>query len=82
VIHEEGQGDAVGAMMVFPDETSFLLPAVAPGEIEIDFHPDGRDERVQAILYEGKDVWRTGLTIKPGQEVRDIQIVVASSGSQ
>jgi hypothetical protein len=81
VICEEGQGDAAGVMMVFPDETSFLFPAVAPGEIEIDFHPDGREERVQAILYEGKDIWRTGLTIKPGQEVRDLQIVLTTGGS-
>ncbi len=78
LVYEEGQGDAAGTMMVFPDETSFLLPAVAPGDIDIRFTPRGRGERVQAILHEGRDIQRTGLTVKPGQEVREIQIVVAT----
>ena len=79
VFYEEGQGDALGTIMVFPSETTFLLPAVAPGEVVIRFRPRGRGERVTKILHEGRDVLKTGLTVEPGQDVADVTIVVARS---
>ncbi len=77
VFYTEGQGEAMGTMMVFPSDTTFLLPAVAPGHVEIEFRPRGRGERVQAILHEGRDIQETGLMVEPGQEITDLTIVIA-----
>ena len=76
VFYEEGQGDALGTIMIFPTETSFLLPAVAPGEIVIRFRPRGPGERVTKILHQGRDILKTGLTVEPGRDVSDVTIVV------
>jgi hypothetical protein len=81
-IYEEGEGDAMGVIMIFPDDTSFLLPAVAPGEIEIEFHPRGPGQRVQAILHDGKDIRTTGMIVEPGQDIRDLKIVVATDADR
>lgn len=82
VFYTEGQGEAAGTMMVFPSDTTFLLPAVAPGKIAIEFRPRGRGERVQAILHEGRDIQETGLVIGPGQEITDVTIVIAKGADR
>ncbi len=76
VFYHEGEGDALGTIMVFPSETSFLLPAVAAGEVLIRFRPRGRGERVTKILHQGRDILKSGLTVTPGQDVTDVSIVV------
>ena len=76
VFYEEGEGDAQGTMFVFPSETSFLLPAVAPGDVTLRFVPRGRGERVAKILHQGRDLLKTGLTVEPGQDIRDVTIVI------
>ena len=81
VFYEEGEGDAAGTIMAFPADSSFLLPAVAPGEIVIDFRPRGRGERVSKILYEGRDIRETGLSVEAGQNVEDVTIVIQTAGN-
>ena len=63
--------------MVFPTESSFLLPAMVPGETVISFTPRG--ERVLKILYQGKDISRTGLVTELDQEIEDVTIVIGTS---
>ncbi|UCD51506.1 MAG: tetratricopeptide repeat protein [Phycisphaerales bacterium] len=77
VFCEEGEGDVLGTTMVFPTETSFLLPAVAPGDVLIRFRPRGRGESVTKILYEGRDILKTGLKVEPCRSVTGIGIIVA-----
>jgi hypothetical protein len=77
--YEEGEGDALGTAMVFPSDTSFLLPAVAAGEVVIRFSPRGLGQRVTKILHQGQDILKTGLTVRPGQSVADVTIVVERS---
>ncbi|MBN2127965.1 MAG: carboxypeptidase regulatory-like domain-containing protein [Sedimentisphaerales bacterium] len=79
VFYEEGEGDASGAIMTFPKQSSFLLSAVAPGEIVIGFRPRGRGERVSKILYRGRDIRETGLAIEAGQNVEDVTIVIQTA---
>jgi hypothetical protein len=80
VFYEEGEGDAAGTIMVFPTDSSFLLPAVAPGEIVIGFRPRGRGERASKILYEGRNIRETGLVVEAGQDVHDVTIVIQTTG--
>jgi hypothetical protein len=79
LFYEEGEGDAAGARMAFPTETSFLLPAVPPGKVAISFRPRGRGERVVKILHEGRDVLENGLTVEAERDITGVTIVVRSS---
>ena len=78
VFYEEGEGDGVGVVMVFPTESSFLLPAMVPGETVISFRPRGKDEQVLKILYQGRNILGTGLVTEPGQEIKDVTIVIGT----
>ena len=65
--------------MVFPTEYSFLLPAMAPGEITIDFRPRGSGARLAKILYQGQDISKSGLLAEAGQKIDDVTIVIGTS---
>jgi hypothetical protein len=75
----DGEGDVLRVRMVFPSKSSFLLPAMVPGETTIDFRPRGAGERVQKMLYQGQDISKTGLTTEAGQRIDGITIVVGTS---
>ena len=75
----DGEGDALGVRMVFPTKNSFLLPAMIPGETEIDFRPGDTSERLLKILYQGEDISKTGLVTKAGQKIDDVTIVIGTS---
>jgi protocatechuate 3,4-dioxygenase beta subunit len=77
----DGQGDVPGVRMVFPTESSFLLPAMVPGKITIDFRPRGKGERLLKIVYQGQDISKTGLATEAGQKIDDVTIVIGTSGS-
>ncbi|MHC4353278.1 MAG: carboxypeptidase regulatory-like domain-containing protein [Planctomycetota bacterium] len=79
VFYHKGQGDGSGAVMVFPTESTFLLPAMVPGETIIDFRPRSGRERLLKILYQGEDISKTGLVTKPGQKIDDVTIVIGTS---
>jgi hypothetical protein len=79
VFYEEGEGDASGTIMAFPTDSSFLLPAVAPGEIVIGFRPRGRGERVSQILYGGRDIRQAGLVVEAGRDIEDVTIVIRAA---
>jgi hypothetical protein len=78
VFYEEGEGDNAGAMIIFPTESTFVLPAMLPGKTTINFGPRGQGRRVLKILYEGNDISRTGLVTEAGQEIDDVTIVVGT----
>ncbi|MHC4477274.1 MAG: HEAT repeat domain-containing protein [Planctomycetota bacterium] len=76
VFSEEGQGDHRSVMMVSPTESSFLLPAMLPAKTFLRFSPHGG--RVLKILYQGKDISKTGLDTGPGRKIDDITIVIGN----
>ena len=79
VSSEEGEGDYPSTDMVFPTQSSFLLPAVMPGKTLFDFHPpSGKGERVLKILYQGRNILGTGLVTEPEQEIKDVTIVIGT----
>lgn len=77
--YESGEGDCPLTMMMFPTETSFLFPAAMPGKTSFDFRPRGQGERLLKILYQDRDISRTGLVTEPGQDLDDVTIVVGTS---
>jgi protocatechuate 3,4-dioxygenase beta subunit len=82
IYSEKGEGDYTYTEMVFPTQSSFLLPAVMPGMTLFDFHPRAsKGEQVLKILYQGRDInrSRTGLVTEPGQEIKDVTIVIGPS---
>ena len=79
IFSEEGEGDHPLTKMVFPSESTFLLPAVMSGKTFVDFSSRGKGERVLKILHEGKDIWKTGLVTESGQEIKDVTIVIGPS---
>ena len=79
IFSEEGEGDHPSTKMVFPTESTFLLPAVMSGKTFVDFSSRGKGERVLKILHEGKDIWKTGLVTESGQEIKDVTIVIGPS---
>jgi len=79
---EKGEGDYSYTEMVFPTQSSFLLPAVMPGKTLFDFHPRAsKGEQVLKILYQGRDInrSRTGLVTESGQEIKDVTMVIGPS---
>ncbi|MHC4601932.1 MAG: carboxypeptidase regulatory-like domain-containing protein [Planctomycetota bacterium] len=80
IFYEQGEGDGLGVMMIFPTESSFLFPAMVPGKTTISFRPRGQGERVLKTLYQGKDISRTGLVTEPSQEIKDLTIVIGTYG--
>jgi hypothetical protein len=79
---EKGEGDYPYAEMIFPTESSFILPAVMPGKTLFNFHPRGdKGELVLKILHKDADIFKlsTGLVTEPGQEIKDVTIVIGCS---
>jgi hypothetical protein len=74
IFSEIEEGDQPSAMFTFPSETSFLLPAMMPGQTFL----RTQGLRVAAIRHEGRDIRRSGLVTERGQMIRGVTIVVAS----
>lgn len=62
--------------MLFPSKSTFAFQAVLPGYTNFRFMPQKIGQKVAEIRYEGRDVKATGLVTKPGQEIRDLTIVI------
>ncbi|UCG12349.1 MAG: carboxypeptidase regulatory-like domain-containing protein, partial [Deltaproteobacteria bacterium] len=71
-----GQGNSSSAFMCFPTETTFLIPAIPPGETSIFFRPGGKGEKVKEILYQGKTILRNKMETENGKDLKDITIVI------
>jgi protocatechuate 3,4-dioxygenase beta subunit len=86
LFYQQGEGDNRGTIMLYPTKCTFLLPAVLPGSTTIRFniYTRDKDQRVSKILYQGKDILRSGFDTQAGREIKDVSIVVgaASGGRQ
>ncbi len=71
-----GQGDAPGAMMLFPTRSSFLILGAPPGRLKIQFKPQIKGKEVKRILYQGQDVLKTGLRVEGGEAIDGLKIVI------
>jgi hypothetical protein len=73
---ELGQGSYQGADMHFPTKSTFLIQGMMPGKTLITFLPNKEGHKVVKILYDGKDIMQSGLVTKPGEEIKDVTVVM------
>ena len=73
-----GQGDYESAQMLFPAENTFVVEGMMPGKTIISFYPKKEGCKVLEILYNGRNIMETGLETKPGQEIKDVTIVIGT----
>jgi len=73
-----GEGDYESGNMIFPTKNSFLLQGMMPGHTMISFSPKKEGCKVLEILYNGRNIMETGLETKPGQEIKDVTIVIGT----
>jgi hypothetical protein len=80
VFYNQGEGDQPSSMMVYPTRDTFLIEAMMPGETRIQFSPRDPRGRVLEILHNGKNIKNELVSTEPGQELKDVTIVVGTSG--
>jgi hypothetical protein len=71
-----GEGDYEEEQMEFPDPKSFIIEGMIPGKTIFYFNPKNEGQKVKEILYHGENVLETGIDTKPGQEIKDVTIVI------
>ncbi|MEN6452565.1 MAG: M56 family metallopeptidase, partial [Thermoguttaceae bacterium] len=71
-----GEGDYDSSHMMFPTKTTFVLQGMMPGHTTLFFSPKKEDEKVIKILHDGRDIMTSGIDTKPGQEIKDVTIVI------
>ena len=71
-----GEGPHTDYYMFFPSKSTFVFQALLPGYTRFMFMPQKVGQKVAKIRYEGRDVKFSGLVTKPGQEIRDLTIVI------
>ena len=71
-----GEGPHTRYHMLFPSKSTFVFQALLPGYTKFTFMPKKVGHKVAEIRYEGRNVNRSGLVTKPGQEIRDLTIVI------
>jgi len=62
--------------MLFPARNTFVVEGMMPGKTIISFYPKKEGCKVSEILYNGRNIKETGLETKPGQEIKDVTIVI------
>lgn len=72
------QGDYEEEYMDFPTPSTFIIEGIIPGKTVFRFHPKTEGQIVKEILYNGRNIRETGLETKPGQEIKDITIVIGT----
>jgi hypothetical protein len=74
-----GQGDYDCEQAVFPTASTFVIQGMMPGHTMIGLSPNKERQTVAKILYQGRDILAAGIDTKPGEEIKDVTIVVATS---
>ena len=62
--------------MLFPTKNTFVIQGMMPGHTILTFMPQKEGQKVAEIHYDGRDIKQAGIETKPGQEIRDVTIVI------
>jgi hypothetical protein len=73
-----GEGDYEEEYMDFPSPGSFIIEGMIPGKTIFRFHPKTERQIVKEILYNGQDIMDSGIETKPGQQIKDVTIVIGT----
>jgi hypothetical protein len=71
-----GEGPYDGADMIFVTKSTFVIPGMQPGNTILSLLPNKEGQKVVKILYNGQDVMESGIETKPGEEIKDVTIVI------
>ena len=66
------------ASMTFPTKSTFVLQGLMPGHTILGFLPKKEHQKVTEIRYDGEDIRTSGIDTKPGQEIKDVTIVIGT----
>ena len=73
-----GEGGYDSGDMHFPTTSTFVIQGMMPGKTMLGFLPNKEHQKVMKVLYDGKDILKSGVETKPGQEIKDVKIVIGS----
>ncbi len=73
-----GEGDYKDGEMLFPTKSTFIIQGMMPGHTRIEFSPQKERQKVVKILQAGRDIMKSGIDTKPGQEIKDVTIVIGA----
>ena len=73
-----GEGGYEGGQMLFPTKSTFVIQGMMLGHTMIGFLPNKEGQKVARILYDGRNIKESGIVSKPGQEIKDVTIVIAA----
>jgi beta-lactamase regulating signal transducer with metallopeptidase domain len=76
VFYIPGEGDYDRDEMVFPTKSTFVFQSMKPGHTLIMFSPQEEGKKVIKILHNGRDIMKSGIQTEPGQEIKDVAIVI------
>jgi hypothetical protein len=71
-----GEGDYDCDQAIFPTTSTFMIQGMMPGHTLIGLSPNKEKQKVVKILYGGRDILTSGIDTQPGQEIKDVTIVV------
>jgi hypothetical protein len=73
-----GEGGYTSGEMIFPTKSTFVIQGMMPGHTMIGFSPNKEGQKVVKILHDGDNIMDLGLDTKPGEEIKDITIVIGT----
>jgi|GEM_PF-4191404 len=77
-----GEGDYEEEYMDFPTSNTFVIEGMRPGKTILRFHPKSQERVLKEILYNGQNILETGIETQPGQEIKDVTIVVGKNNDK
>ena len=73
-----GEWPHLSGDMIFPTKSTFVIQGMMPGHTMIGFSPNKEGQKVVKILHDGDSIMELGLDTKPGEEIKDITIVIGT----
>jgi beta-lactamase regulating signal transducer with metallopeptidase domain/protein involved in polysaccharide export with SLBB domain len=73
-----GEGDYDCDQAIFPTTSTFIIQGMMPGHTMIGLSPNKEKQKVVKILYDGRDILTSGMDTKPGDEIKDVTIVIGA----
>jgi beta-lactamase regulating signal transducer with metallopeptidase domain len=73
-----GEGPYCTGDMLFPTKSTFVIQGMMPGHTILGFMPQKEGQKLAEIRCDGRDITKSGIDTKPGQELRNVTIVIGA----
>lgn len=74
-----GLGNYNESEMIFPTRSTFIVQGFIAGKTKVIFMPMEKGCFVKEILYNGQNIVDTGIETKPGDEIKDVTVVIGKN---